>query len=400
MSTVEDVEIVIVGGGICGLATALALHRKGIKSVVLERSETLRETGAAIGVFPNGWRALHQLGIDSSLRSTAIPMLRAVDTWIDKGTVRETPFSTGEARCLRRNDLIEALANELPLGAIRFGCQAVSVHFETSTSTTVLQLHSGGSIKAKVVIGCDGANSMIANFIGLKPTRPFSRSAVRGLTVYPDGHGYNPEFSRIRKGKHLVGRIPIDDKTVYWFFVLQGTQQDAEISKDPESIREMSLNMASSYPKDIVEMIKNSELSSLSLTRLRYRAPWDLLSGSFRREAVTVAGDAWHVFGPFLGQGGSAALEDAVVLARCFSKKMNNFGESRIGLSEEKAREALDEYLKERRFRVLQLSLRTHLTGSLLVGDLSFLSRLVCLVLMVILFRDPLRHTRFDIGQL
>ncbi|PON79891.1 FAD-binding domain containing protein [Trema orientale] len=67
-------DIVIVGGGICGLATALALHRKGIRSVVLERSEKIRARGAAIIVQPNGWRALDQLGVASSLRETAIPI--------------------------------------------------------------------------------------------------------------------------------------------------------------------------------------------------------------------------------------------------------------------------------------------------------------------------------------
>ncbi|CAJ1978274.1 unnamed protein product [Sphenostylis stenocarpa] len=71
-----DAEIVIVGGGICGLATALALHRKRIKSVVLERSETVRATGAAIIVQTNGWRALDQLGIGSTLRETAIQIQR------------------------------------------------------------------------------------------------------------------------------------------------------------------------------------------------------------------------------------------------------------------------------------------------------------------------------------
>lgn len=90
MTTSEEIDILIVGGGICGLATALALHRKGIGSIVLERSETIRATGAAIGVLANGWRALHQLGLDSALRSTAIPFQRALDIWVDKGVVRET----------------------------------------------------------------------------------------------------------------------------------------------------------------------------------------------------------------------------------------------------------------------------------------------------------------------
>ncbi|PUZ56922.1 hypothetical protein GQ55_5G385100 [Panicum hallii var. hallii] len=66
--------IIIVGGGTCGLATALALHRKGISSLVLERAETLRATGAGIGIQVNGWRALDQLEVGDELRKLAMPL--------------------------------------------------------------------------------------------------------------------------------------------------------------------------------------------------------------------------------------------------------------------------------------------------------------------------------------
>lgn len=69
--------VIIIGAGICGLATALALHKKGIKSLVFERSENLRNTtGTAIGILRNGWRALDQLGVADVLRRTAFPILR------------------------------------------------------------------------------------------------------------------------------------------------------------------------------------------------------------------------------------------------------------------------------------------------------------------------------------
>ncbi|KAJ0603901.1 putative FAD-binding domain, FAD/NAD(P)-binding domain superfamily [Helianthus annuus] len=73
----DDDEVVIIGAGICGLATAIALHKKGIKCVVMEMSESLRNvTGAAIGIRPNGWRALDQLGVAEILRRAAIPLKR------------------------------------------------------------------------------------------------------------------------------------------------------------------------------------------------------------------------------------------------------------------------------------------------------------------------------------
>ncbi|KAJ0938886.1 putative 3-hydroxybenzoate 6-monooxygenase [Helianthus annuus] len=71
----DNDDVVIIGAGICGLATALALHKKGIKGVVMERSESLRNvTGAGIAVRPNGWRALDQLGVAEILRHTAVPL--------------------------------------------------------------------------------------------------------------------------------------------------------------------------------------------------------------------------------------------------------------------------------------------------------------------------------------
>jgi len=69
---VVDAEVVIVGGGIAGLATALALRRAGAAArrvLVLERHAGLRATGAALTVFPNGWFALRALGVAHKLAS-------------------------------------------------------------------------------------------------------------------------------------------------------------------------------------------------------------------------------------------------------------------------------------------------------------------------------------------
>lgn len=71
---IEAEDVVIVGGGISGLATALALKRVGISALVLERSDRLRDTGAAISLFPNAWFALKALGISKKLTSLYAPL--------------------------------------------------------------------------------------------------------------------------------------------------------------------------------------------------------------------------------------------------------------------------------------------------------------------------------------
>ena len=73
MEIVEDV--VIVGGGIAGLATAVALKTVGIRALVLEKSDGLRTTGAALTLSKNAWRALDALGVSHKLTSLYSPTL-------------------------------------------------------------------------------------------------------------------------------------------------------------------------------------------------------------------------------------------------------------------------------------------------------------------------------------
>ncbi|PKU73299.1 hypothetical protein MA16_Dca010989 [Dendrobium catenatum] len=61
-------DVVIVGGGIAGLATALSLHRLGVPSLVLEQGDSLRAGGTSLTLFKNGWRVLDAIGVGDELR--------------------------------------------------------------------------------------------------------------------------------------------------------------------------------------------------------------------------------------------------------------------------------------------------------------------------------------------
>ncbi|XP_058075844.1 monooxygenase 1-like [Magnolia sinica] len=173
---------------------------------------------------------------------------------------------------------------------------------------------------SRILVGCDGVNSIVAESLKLKPTRSYNTVALRGLTYYPNGHGVDNDFVRTRKGRVIVGKHPINDKLVYWFISRPQLLKDSEISGKPELIRQTALEAMKGFPSEITELAENSMDDSLNSTNIRYRAPWDVLLGNLRRGMVTVAGDALHVMGPFLGQGGAAGLEDAVMLARCLAK--------------------------------------------------------------------------------
>lgn len=113
-----------------------------------------------------------------------------------------------------------------------------------------------------------------------------------------------------------------------------------------------------------------------------------------------------HVMGPFLGQGGSGALKDAVVLARCLAPQLcsNSSLEGDCdgnGMMQRRVEAALDKFVHLRRMRLVWLSARTHVIGLLSEPSLPFLVRFVCVAFIIILFRHhPLAHTLYDCGCL
>ncbi|XP_042475581.1 monooxygenase 1-like [Macadamia integrifolia] len=410
----EGKQIVIVGGGICGLATALALHRKGIRSIVIEKAASLRTEGAGIGIQSNGWRALDQLGVAHLLRPKAIPILLTRDLVLNNSTHQEESFKNSEFRCLRRSDLIEIMAENLPAETIRFGCEIMKIESDPIiTSHTILHLKDGTVIKAKVLIGCDGVHSVVGDWLELKPTKRFNLCGVVGFTNYPNGHGFGNEFVRIRGDNMMTGRLPIDEKLVYWFVARPRTPQDTMVSKEPKLLRDSTMELIKDFPAEIPEVIQNCDLDSILLFSLRHRAPWDMILESFRKGTVTVAGDAMHVMGPFVGQGGSAALEDAVVLGRCFAQEMvaglesERSKKNNLDWKEQKEEmemskrieKAIDRYVKERKMRILRLSTQTYLIGTLLQTT-SPIIKLVSFILVLIVFITFSNHTSYDCGRL
>ncbi|KAL0323218.1 UNVERIFIED_CONTAM: Monooxygenase 2 [Sesamum angustifolium] len=342
-------DIAIVGAGIAGLSTALGLHRLGIRSMVLESSDSLRITGFALTMWTNAWRALDALGIGDSLRARSLRMqgssyglllisVVSLEACSRNSSLRsrqqgpdaDLKFDTFESRCVRRKDLLETLGRELPQGTI---------------SSQVLFCS-----ESKVLIGCDGVNSIVAKWLGLQSPVNAGRSAIRGFVEYMDGHGFEPKFHAYFGGGVRYGFIPCDQKSIYWFctftpslfkcksmvisfkdntYVVYKRENhpsmfatDDDNEHDPLKMKQFVMSNIWDAPKHVSDIVERTGLDCISCAPLKFRLPWNILLGNIIKNNVCVAGDALHPMTPDIGQGGCSALEDSIILARCLAEAL------------------------------------------------------------------------------
>ncbi|XP_059670988.1 monooxygenase 2-like [Cornus florida] len=366
MEMVEDV--VIVGAGIAGLATAVALKRVGVRALVLERSEGLRATGAALTLFPNAWLALDALGVSHKLTSVYNPFKSlGYATNVGNGTIQEVSFGATDGdesgpRSVHRKALLEALVEELSIDTIRFCSKLTYIEADRQQGMpiAIVHLEDGTIIKAKVLIGCEGVHSVVANWLGLGAPVDSGRSAVRGLAIYPKSHGLKPGFQQFVDVGKRGGFVPLNDRELYWFFICNSTPKWKDNTGNPELIqRELIENILKDFPPIYSDVIEHSDLSTLTWAPLMFRHPWDIILKNLSKGTITVAGDALHPMTPDLGQGGCSSLEDAVILGRHIGEVFIRHGR----LVPQEAAEAVARYVKERRWRVAGLITGSYLSG-------------------------------------
>lgn len=272
---------------------------------------------------------------------------------------------------MKRDFLLQTLANELPEGTIRYSSKIAALEEDGGNgSVKTLHLADGSMIKAKVVIGCDGVNSVVAKWLGLPKPILSGRSAARGLAEYPAGHGFGPEILQFIGHGFRSGVLPCSATSVYWNYTWYPSPADGDAEESAAKMRSHVVGKlrGARIPAAALEVIERSEMSDVASSPLRFRSPLALLRGSISRGGVCVAGDALHPMTPELGQGGCAALEDGVVLARCLGEAFALFargdGDGDHDQEEQRVvKAALEKYAEARRWRSIQLITAAYFVG-------------------------------------
>jgi len=319
-------KIIIIGGGIGGLAAALALLKRGIDVEVYEQAPELKEAGAGIQIGANGTRVLFALGLEQALSDVCVrPSARELRhwrtgetwNWFDLGESSEKRFGTPHLM-LHRGDLQAALIDavkSLKPDAIVLNKTCITVS-QTGTRAEA-RFQDGTSAAAPLLIGADGIHSTVrATLFG--PGKPEFTGCVawRGLipmerlpahlhrlvgTTWLGPRGFVLHYP-VRRGElmNFVSVVERDDWQVE-SWVVAGTKN--ELAND-----------FAGWHADVQALIES--IQTPYKWALMVRGPMECWSNG----RITLLGDACHPTLPFLGQGAVMSIEDAYILAACIEK--------------------------------------------------------------------------------
>jgi len=303
-------RITVIGAGIAGLATAVALRRAGHDVTVLEqRTDTM--TGAGISIWPNALAALDEIGLGDAVRRAGGRVTGGAIRWRDGRWLRRPSAerivnALGEPLVVvRRSALTDILRDALPTDAVETGMTATGLVI--ADSSVRITLSDSQTREADAVVGADGVNSMVARTLnGPLRSRYVGYTAWRGVAA----HRLDPALAGETMGAGTeVGHVPLGPDHTYWF----ATERAPEGSSAPGGDHAYLTARLASWAEPIPQLIAATDPADLLRNDLFDRAQPECWS----RGLAVIVGDAAHPMRPHLGQGGCQGLEDAAILARC-----------------------------------------------------------------------------------
>jgi 2-polyprenyl-6-methoxyphenol hydroxylase-like FAD-dependent oxidoreductase len=304
-------RVLIVGGGIAGLALAPALARIGVAVEVIERAPASQPAGAGMYLPGNAARALGALRLDTRAAPRAIKIRRQRfcdhrGRLLCEVDVAGLWAAVGPCLALRRTDLhafLREAAREVP---IRIGPTVerlaqrdgiVSVEFSDATTS-----------EYDLVVGADGIHSAVRRLVVFEATAvPQAVGQVGWRFLAPRPPGVTTWSVMLGRGRAFL-TLPLDDEWVYCYCDVL-CPADHETPAEPRELF-TEFGQPAATLLDALDTAANAHVSTIE----------EIALDRWAYEHVVLIGDAAHATSPNMAQGAAMALEDALVLAECLHK--------------------------------------------------------------------------------
>ncbi|MEU5083601.1 MULTISPECIES: FAD-dependent oxidoreductase [Streptomyces] len=320
MSASRARRVLIAGGGIGGIAAALALQQRGIECAVFESAPELRDGGAGLHIWTNGMLALEYLGLAEKVRETAPAQdICSFADWrgrsIGDWPVGEFVARYGQPTVAIGRSQLHGIMRDALTTPVRTGAQ-VTGYVQDGTGVTV-RFADGSEERGDVLVGADGIHSAVrAQLRGPQPPHYTGYIAWRG-------HAHlGPEEIAPGSFLGLFGRgtrftyYDIAPGVVHWMSVANGPAGGRDQGTGEDTLR-MLRSRHRGWVDPVSRILEATDPDSIIRNDVIERRP-DSVWGEGR---VTLLGDAAHAVSFNIGQGACLAVEDALVLAEHLTRK-------------------------------------------------------------------------------
>jgi 2-polyprenyl-6-methoxyphenol hydroxylase-like FAD-dependent oxidoreductase len=299
-------RVLVVGGGIAGLATARALLRRGIEPDVVERAAAWSHPGAGLYLPANAVRALGALGLRAALldRACVITRQRFLDHRGHELLDVDLPAvwgATGPCAAISHRGLHEILRQGIP---VRRGTTVTALDDLGPLVRAVFDDGSTGDVD--LVVGADGVRSWVRTVVfGGAAPRLLGQASWRFVV---DGVAEISAWTvRLGHGKAFL-TIPLGGGRIYCYADLGAAAATDPTGGDPAKLAEHFREFAEPVPTILGTGLAAGDRPYFAPIEEVVHRPWV-------RGRVVLVGDAAHAMSPNMAEGAGMALEDALVLA-------------------------------------------------------------------------------------
>jgi 2-polyprenyl-6-methoxyphenol hydroxylase-like FAD-dependent oxidoreductase len=309
-------QITIIGGGIAGLTTAIALNKTGIKTIVFEAASDIKAIGAGLGLGANAMIAFDRLGIKDEVMQSGrvLPFFSVYDQ--QGKLITRTESARLSARygvdnfTIHRAELHQLLLSKLDAQTVHTNKKVIDI--EQKENSILVKFQDGSSHETEYLIAADGIHSPIRTKL-LPDVEPRYSGYTCWRAVIDNTNLNLSESSETWGTPGRFGIIPMANRKIYWYACINAKHHDTRFNTYTSNDL---LNHFKDFHAPIPAILKETKDEHLLWNDIIDVKPIN----QYAFNNIVLIGDAAHATTPNMGQGACQAIEDAVVLANELTK--------------------------------------------------------------------------------